>query len=317
LAHTRSIDDAARILAQIASPLRAEQLDRRRQFEWQANYTVVGSLGIVASRYEAAIRADAEHLAERYVLLAPLASGGFVEQAGPRADLAPGRSGALVSCGLPTHVQLGSGFSGLQVTMTRTTLEAALGSLIGAPCSVPIRFELQVDIASGPGASLLRLLDFILNEANQPNSVLLAPAVAARVSEAFVYGLLLGLPHNHSEGTRAPAACAVPRAVARAEEYMAANACEPITSADVAAVAGVGARALYAAFHAHRGYSPMTFLRERRFELARARLLAAPHSTVGAVALDAGFEHLGRFSVGYRQRYGETPTETLRRVRAQ
>jgi AraC-like DNA-binding protein len=39
--------------------------------------------------------------------------------------------------------------------------------------------------------------------------------------------------------------------------------------------------------------------------------------TVGEVAFSCGFEHLGRFSTGYRKRFGETPTQTMRRGRTQ
>jgi AraC-like DNA-binding protein len=59
----------------------------------------------------------------------------------------------------------------------------------------------------------------------------------------------------------------------------------------------------------------LSFLRERRFEVARARLLASSAATVTDVAVASGFEHLGRFSVEYKKRYGESPTQTLRRGR--
>jgi transcriptional regulator GlxA family with amidase domain len=74
-------------------------------------------------------------------------------------------------------------------------------------------------------------------------------------------------------------------------------------------------RSLQAGFAAHRGYSAMSFLRERRLMLARTRLLMArPGTTVAQIALSCGFEHLGRFSKRYRERFGENPSESLRRA---
>jgi len=87
------------------------------------------------------------------------------------------------------------------------------------------------------------------------------------------------------------------------------------SGAALAAATGVGIRTLKAALRANRGYSPVAFLRARRFELARERLLARSAATVAAVALSCGFEHLGRFSVSYGERFGESPLETLRRGR--
>jgi len=90
---------------------------------------------------------------------------------------------------------------------------------------------------------------------------------------------------------------------------------EPITTADLARVAGVSARTVQTAFRDHRGCSPKEFLKERRLELAHLTLLAArPGATVTAIAHDCGLQHLGQFSVDYRRRFGESPSETLRRA---
>jgi transcriptional regulator GlxA family with amidase domain len=98
-------------------------------------------------------------------------------------------------------------------------------------------------------------------------------------------------------------------------EYLDAHAEEPVSVADLAAMTGVSVRSIHAGFRRHRGCSPMEFLRERRLALARTRLLSSPESTVARVALDCGFEHLGRFSGQYRARFGEGPADTRRRVR--
>ena len=48
---------------------------------------------------------------------------------------------------------------------------------------------------------------------------------------------------------------------------------------------------------------------------ARLDLVAddSPLHTVTEIALDNGFTHLGRFSVNYRELFGESPSETLAR----
>jgi AraC-like DNA-binding protein len=45
--------------------------------------------------------------------------------------------------------------------------------------------------------------------------------------------------------------------------------------------------------------------------------LRPEESTVTQVALDNGFSHLGRFSVAYRERYGETPSDRLAHLAGQ
>src|SRR5262249_11036487 len=147
-------------------------------------------------------------------------------------------------------------------------------------------------------------------------SVLNAPLIEAQLSEAFVCSLLLGFRHNHSRLLHSPASRIEPAYLRRAEEYIAAHAHRHVAISDLAAGAGISAAKLFAIFREHRGCSPMQFLRARRFELARSRLLASSAATVAEIALSCGFEHLGRFSIGYRKRFGETPKQTLTRARS-
>ena len=42
---------------------------------------------------------------------------------------------------------------------------------------------------------------------------------------------------------------------------------------------------------------------------------AQPEESVTEIAMSWGFSHMGRFSVEYRKRFGEPPSDTLRRVR--
>ena len=69
------------------------------------------------------------------------------------------------------------------------------------------------------------------------------------------------------------------------------------------------------------GYSsaraPHAALRDIRFETARRELLQGmPDGKVMDVAQRCGFPHFGRFSVEYRRRFGETPSQTLKRQAA-
>jgi transcriptional regulator GlxA family with amidase domain len=58
----------------------------------------------------------------------------------------------------------------------------------------------------------------------------------------------------------------------------------------------------------------MQYLRHLRLDRARADLLhLADVPSVASVALRWGFGHLGRFSADYKERFGESPGESLRR----
>jgi AraC-like DNA-binding protein len=135
---------------------------------------------------------------------------------------------------------------------------------------------------------------------------------------ATTYGNLLVqlLIHGHGVLNTAPGhAGASPRSVHRALAFIDAHVTDPIHLEDIAEAANVPPRTLYEAFRRFRGVSPMRHLRNLRLDRARQRLLACGgEGNVTTIALDAGFAHLGRFSQDYAARFGEKPSETLRRA---
>lgn len=89
---------------------------------------------------------------------------------------------------------------------------------------------------------------------------------------------------------------------------------QPIYSEQVAKRLGLSVRSLHDAVQRYRGMSLHRYLRLRRLWLVRKHLLTGPDS-VKAAALAFGFWHLSDFSKSYRDRFGETPSETRERGR--
>jgi AraC-like DNA-binding protein len=106
----------------------------------------------------------------------------------------------------------------------------------------------------------------------------------------------------------------LPRGVRRALEAMQANLGHRWTLGELAATAGVSGRTLQRQFLSFMGKSPQDALRDLGFEQARRELLrGGPDDKVMDVALRCGFAHQGRFALDYRRRFGETPSQTLKR----
>lgn len=109
--------------------------------------------------------------------------------------------------------------------------------------------------------------------------------------------------------------CTAPYYVRGAEEYMRSNACDSITVKDVARNVGVAMRTLHMGFQRYRNYSVCQFLRNERLFLARQKLFTARcrNLSVTDIAYSCGFLHLSKFAVAYQKRYGEKPSDTLRK----
>src|SRR5690242_7592155 len=105
-----------------------------------------------------------------------------------------------------------------------------------------------------------------------------------------------------------------PRSVRRVLQAMRADLERHWTIGELAKIAGVSARTLQRQFHACYHKSPQSVLRDIGFERARQELLrGGAEDKVMDVALRCGFGHYGRFAVDYRCRFGETPSQTLKR----
>jgi AraC-like DNA-binding protein len=105
-----------------------------------------------------------------------------------------------------------------------------------------------------------------------------------------------------------------PRAVRRALEAMHANVGHRWTIKELAAIAGTSGRTLQRQFLCFLGRTPHAVLRDIGFEEARRELLLGlPGGKIMDVAARSGFPHVGRFAVEYRRRYGETPSQTVKR----
>lgn len=200
----------------------------------------------------------------------------------------------------------------LNISLTAVALERQLTGLLGAAPTVPLEFAPCMDLSAGYGRSIAQCVSLAVVELGRRSMPW--DAITTSMFEQFIVGrLLLSHPSNYIELLRRRDRSLTPRDLRRAIDYMHANVAAPITIADIADASGIAGRTLFQYFHDFRGTSPMRYLRDARFERAREALRSAqPGESVGDVAMTWGFSHQGRFSVEYRKRFGESPSETLR-----
>jgi AraC-like DNA-binding protein/Tfp pilus assembly protein PilF len=95
---------------------------------------------------------------------------------------------------------------------------------------------------------------------------------------------------------------------------MHANVGHRWTIKELAAISGTSGRTLQRQFLSFLGKTPHAVLRDIGFEQARRELLLGlPGGKIMDVAARSGLPHFGRFAVEYRRRYGETPSQTVKR----
>ncbi|HKY80178.1 MAG TPA: AraC family transcriptional regulator [Sphingobium sp.] len=135
------------------------------------------------------------------------------------------------------------------------------------------------------------------------------------VAESYEQLLLNLLISGQGVLSRPAGSNAVPTSVHAAERFIRSNYAAPLRLEEIARAAQVPQRTLLNHFREFRQTSPMQLLRDVRLDIVREKLLSAPQTNVAAAGMDAGFSHLGRFASDYRDRFGETPSQTKLRAR--
>ncbi|MGF6768281.1 AraC-like DNA-binding protein [Paraburkholderia sp. GAS199] len=137
--------------------------------------------------------------------------------------------------------------------------------------------------------------------------------VGEHVESLLVNLLAVGSSEWDASVLAVPRQGATPGFVRRAEDLMAARLGSPLQLADLAEAVGVPVRTLCDGFMRFRQTSPMQYLRQIRLQRARETILATSSDVrIARIALDCGFAHFGRFAQSYKERFGESPSQTAR-----
>ncbi|MDR7327739.1 MULTISPECIES: AraC family transcriptional regulator [Catenuloplanes] len=236
------------------------------------------------------------------------------EQAGTQVGTSRSR-GVTTSPGRGTlRIRTAGGTRLRGLTIDREVWREQLSELLQRTVTGPGEIAPALDVSGEPGRRWAELLHLVMNDLSAGGLLTTHPLTAAPLSQALLNGLLLAAEHEHTAHLRQQAAPCRPRAVQVAIDAMQADPAQPYTPRTLAELAGVGTRTLQAGFRTHLGVTPTGYLRDVRLDRVHRDLRFGFAETVTEAAHRWGFTHLGRFAAQYRQRYGRSPSETLRRA---
>ncbi len=202
------------------------------------------------------------------------------------------------------------------VRIERAVLERQLARMLGRSVTHAVDFELSMDLVTEAAARWTSAVQLLYAEIYYANSLIHRGLGVGPLEDFLISSLLLLQPSNHHAHLARPAETSGRRAVRRAIEFIETHLREPLTMAQLAEHVEMSARSIQQGFREDLDTTPMAYIRDRRLERARQDLtdaMPADGVCVTDVALRWGFTHLGNFSVLYHRRYGETPSQTLRR----
>jgi AraC-like DNA-binding protein len=311
---TRDLDQARARMCMVFGEHSIAYLSHERLLDHRHRQAQVGSVAVNSLQYGAGVLIDAPLLRDFYLLQFTLAGECHMWQdqhhsvlpAGSVAIINPGQ--AFKKAWLPATRQL-------LLRIDRQLVEREINAWMGGDNTGRIEFDLRPINDTTKVGTLVQYVRMLCDDLRNEASALSRSMVADRVVSGLVSLLLASIPHNRTRAIETMGETTSPFFVRRVEQFIEEHARDPIGLANLTGIASVSMRTLQVGFRRFRNTTPMAYLRAIRLELARTELANAGRqgTSVATVANAVGFGHLGRFARDYQARFGESPSETLRR----
>jgi AraC-like DNA-binding protein len=307
------IDQARILLNRFYYPVAVGTPDGGHGFTLGAEVIQLGPLTVGQLSFATLVTLDVAEL-DAYHVSMPTSGRMRTRHAGHEV-LATPATAAVFGPGSPVFTLHDPNSAELAIKIERTALEEELAGLLGHPVEGPIDLPPAIALNGGPSQSWSRLVRLLRDELDYEESLLYQPLIAEQLRSCVLSGLLLSVPHKYHDELVGPPTAGPPRAIRRAVEAIHDEPERAFTVADLARIANMSVRSLQEGFRRHVGSAPMTYLQSVRLDRAHESLRRADPAqvTVSAVAHRWGFAHLGRFASAYRLRFGEPPSDTLRK----
>jgi len=301
----------------LGNPHRMTVLERDRPFFADVRYRSLGGLGLMSSTYGAAVEISCSPPTS-LVTMSFVAGGRMFIQDGAARDagtVADETRGAVLNYQEEVTMRWTPAMRQLMLTIDKRLVDRHLRTLLDEPLHDPLLFKTAVDLKD-TGRGLTAAVCTLQRAFESCGKADPPPMLTKEIEHSVLASLLLGLRHNYTDHIFSVQPLPAPRVIRRVLEFIHSSPDAPFTVADLAEFAGVSERSLHAAFRRQLGTSPMSYVRRHRLERVHEELLRLDPSAgvkVTDVALRHGFTHTGRFAAAYRERFGESPSATMRR----
>ncbi len=276
------------------------------------NHAQGQSLSLNYIRYGCDVTINPGELTDFYLVQIPLSGGARVRN-GRKTVEASQRVGTVLNPTRETQMIWYEGCEKLLLQIDATALHQTAERILGQSILHPIVFDPEVRLNAPRLQNWERKFRAAVAVADQNGAFGgRQHKHQALFEEELIAGFLMAQPSTiHHMMTQAQPHVSSPQ-INRARSYMLEHLADPITVAQIAAAAGCSIRSLQLSFQQSFGCTPIGFLQRQRLNHAHMLAQSVTRETlVSSIAYEAGFFHLGRFSIAYREAFGCSPRDTL------
>lgn len=314
LLQSKDLDETRELVSGIFCDHRLTMVERQGQLNYQHRHVRTPAMSLSVMSYGAEVLIAPQALDSFFLVQLPLKGEDRIAS-GKDAQLSRPGSGTIHCPGQSFAMNWSAECSKLVVRIEHEALERHAMLLLGHMPNRPLHFETTLNTLRGGGRAWEIMVQQLLHGFQRSPELVDHPVMRANFEQLIMSGLLLWQGNSLSAVLERPEQEVLPKHLRMVEDYMRAHLDAPITNELLAEMTGVSLRTLYNSFKKFRGVSPMRYLKDLRMEKVREELLdTGKIRNVTTVATRWGFFELGRFAAEYRKRYGESPSDTLRRL---
>ena len=263
--------------------------------------------------YTTAVRVEVQTLPDDVLVIVPANGTSLITIGDERIQTSPIHA-AVPRPGQAMTLECDADAAHLVVRIDRAAIDVHLSRLLGRSLAAPLEFCPAFDL-SEPRCNRWNFAIQMLHSELYERSSLVHRGIGHGPLEEFLMSALLFSQDSNYFERLTPTAVTIRQTVRDACDYIERNLSTDITVKDVAGGVGVSVRTLQHQFSEDLKDTVTGYIKARRLERARAELAdstAGSGATVTEIASRWQFNHLGRFAITYRERFGESPSETLR-----
>lgn len=311
LLKSSDIEETREFISRNFSPHSLEVLSEDKSLRTQIDGVFFNNTALFSGVYSADIRVNPE--SNKYFFTQTTLTGNTEVLQGRQVCQTKKGSTVVVSPSADYQVRLQKGSSRLIVMLEREALERQLSLMLNRNLKDPLLFDLSMKTGE-QHAAWTRTLSYLCDQFSLSAQVLDCESFLRHSSNMLMSLLLEIQPHNYSSLLHEDAVDKSPRHVRRAIDYIEEHIQQPISLVDLASEVGVTTRTLQKGFMRFTERTPSEYIRIVRINKIHEALLAAnPEQRVTEVLLQYGVSSFGHFSRSYKNKYGCTPSETLKK----
>ncbi|OAD13113.1 AraC family transcriptional regulator [Achromobacter insolitus] len=304
------LDEARSMVGRVMRPHHLGVVGAVQRLDARMHHQPLGEVSLNRLRYGANVEIRPGPLEDFFLVQMPLSGCARISSGPQQLDSTP-EVASVVSPDDDLAMRWADDNDQFMLRVGRSLLERTLVGHLGCALDRPLRFQLGFRWRECPAWRCL--MSYLLDCSTQHANLAEHKLIVHQMEQLVAATLLSAQPHNYTGALPGRRGAVLPRHVRSVQDYLQAHAHEPVSAEQLARIAGVSVRSLYAGFKEFLGVSPMHYLRDLRMERAHAELVSGESRNIAGVALRWGFAHMGRFSAGYKERYGVSPSESLRR----